>query len=350
MKGKMKFLFLLFFLVGPGHGFATTFLQFDSTILGDGWFQYRMQVMRDPFFTWAGIPQLALNFTNQIDSNVNSQNWTNSSDDVFSSWFWTNSQSYPERPFEQTFLMRSAETSFRLGTNAYDAGIVVVYLSYIQASPYYTGNESVGGYARLTCLIPCSPEQADGSPTNFSFTLKLIPDVTIQSLVQSNGLFYDVDFLWASSSTLLLQASSDMTTWTNIAYVWSSPPETIWTTNRPLNDFGTFFRLQLVANGHVTNPPPSGQSILSNKSVPPTELPSATESPHVTGCELHGKVIAVNISTVANQKCTVTALDNRGVILATRQLLPNTTKPTVYFEASSLPAPVFFRVATSDSP
>jgi hypothetical protein len=53
--------FLMLFLLGLGNCLATTFLQFDSTYLGDGWFQYHLEVMKDPFFTSATIPQLYFN-------------------------------------------------------------------------------------------------------------------------------------------------------------------------------------------------------------------------------------------------------------------------------------------------
>jgi len=91
--------FLLVFLLGLENSFATTFLQFDSTYLGDGWFQYHMQMMDDPFFTEADITALQINFTNQIDSSTSSQDgWTNTSSD-FNSSTWDFSQNIPSRPY-----------------------------------------------------------------------------------------------------------------------------------------------------------------------------------------------------------------------------------------------------------
>jgi hypothetical protein len=87
MKGKLLSWFLVVFLLGLENSFATTFLQFDSTYLGDGWFQYRMQVMNDPFFIEADITDLQIHFTNQIDHSTSSQNWTNSSSgNSYSDW------------------------------------------------------------------------------------------------------------------------------------------------------------------------------------------------------------------------------------------------------------------------
>jgi hypothetical protein len=67
MKAVWRACFLAVFGLGLDTSFGTTFLQFDSTSLGDGWFQYHMQVADDPFFTEADIISLNINFTNQID-------------------------------------------------------------------------------------------------------------------------------------------------------------------------------------------------------------------------------------------------------------------------------------------
>jgi len=73
-------------LLGAQTSLATTFLQFDSTYLGDGWFQYRMDVMNDPFFTEADVTGLGITFTNQIDASTTSPNWTNRIDPNQSYW------------------------------------------------------------------------------------------------------------------------------------------------------------------------------------------------------------------------------------------------------------------------
>ncbi|MGA2180079.1 MAG: hypothetical protein ABSH15_10920 [Verrucomicrobiota bacterium] len=347
--------FLMVFLLGLGNSFATTFLQFDSTYLGDGWFQYRMQVMNDPFFTEADIIGLQINFTNQIDQSTDSQNWTNyDSDNAYSCWFF--SQSYPARPYEEVFLVRSAETSYRLGTNngVLDGVLVVFSLYLADFNPWVLNGDvsaNIVGYAAFPCLVPCPPEQADGSPTNFSYTLKLLPDISIQQLIQSNGVVSGVDFLWDYDSTLLLQASTDLTTWTNVTYIWSVPPETLWITNTPLNDFGQFFRLELVADGYQTNLPPlTSNAVLAKPAASRVSVAPLAAIPRVSGCQMIKGKIAVSVATQPNQHYSVSALDSHKVVQATQPLTAAGNSATVYFDAQSLPTPVFFQVAATSAP
>jgi hypothetical protein len=328
-------------------------MQFDSAYLGGGWFQYRMQIMNDPFFTQADITQLLLNFTHQIDYSTPSPNWTNSSDGAISHWAF--SQGYPPRPYEETFLVRSAETSFRQGTNGnLDGGLILMSLYLTTFNPLNTSgvaSANIVGYANFPCLVPCPPEQADGSPTNFSYTLKLLPDIVIQQLIRSNGMVLGVDFLWDADSTFLLQGSTDLTNWTNVAYLWSSPPETLWTTNQPLNGFGQFFRLELVANGYQTNLPPLNPSVLpAPPSVAKAARAQSAAIPRVSGCQITNGKIAVSVVTQPNQHYTVLALDSHKVVRAARPLTATGNAATVYFDPQSLPTPVYFQVAAASAP
>lgn len=247
--------------------------------------------------------------------------------------------------------MRSAETSWRLGTNFLDGAIVLVSLYLADFNPLPSSgvySQNIVGYAGFPCLVPCSPEAADGSPTNFSYALKLLPDISIQQLIQSDGVVSGVDFLWEYDSTLLLQASTDLTTWTNVAYLWSYPPETLWTTNTPLNDFGNFFRLELVSNGHQTDLPPlNSNAVLVKPATAKASMTSSATIPRISGCQMTQGKIAVNVATQPNQHYTVSALDSHKVVLATQPLTATGDSAMVYFDLKSLPTPVFFQVAAT---
>ena len=334
--------------LGLGAANATTFLQLQSTYLGDGWFQYQMSVLNDPFFTEADVTGLQINFTNQIDQSNGAQGWGNIDFDSsysVSSWAFTNG--YPARPYTETFLVRSSETSYRLSSGANFDGAVVL-LSLILAEVYpgvgsgvFSAN--IVGYAMMPCLVPCSPEEADGSPTNFVYTLKLLPDVNINQLVQTNGQIYGVDFTWDSASTFVLQGTADMNTWTNIAYVWSYPPETVWTTNTPLNAYGQFFRVALVADGHHTNLPPltSNLALAPDKTIAKAGIGATPLK--VTSCRFTGGKVVVNLATRPGLMVQVQAMDARGTIRQTQQVLATGTSATVSFDTASLPSPVFFQ-------
>jgi len=350
MSAKLLRLILMLLALGPGKGFATTFLELDSSYVGDGWFQYRMQLMKDPFFSEAYVTELVVNFTNQVDCQTSPQDWTNTVwGNTQSDWF--PSQDPPERPYENTFLMRSSETSYRLATNSFDGAAVLMSLYPVEwLFPYPSGIVSANlvGYACVPCLVPCGPDEADGSPATFSYALKLLPDVAIQRLIQTNGVVQGLDFTWGYASTFLLQASMEATTWTNVCYLWSSPPETVWTTNLPLNSFGQFFRLELVANGYLTNPPPLNANVLA-ASQAAVKGNVAAAAPRVSGCQAARGRIAVSISAEPNQACTVNAVDNHNVVRATQQVTVSSNSATVYFDAASLPTPVYFQAAAASS-
>jgi hypothetical protein len=343
---------LMVFLLGLVPGRATTFLQFTSSYLGDGWFQYQMQVMDDPFFIEADITELALNFTNQIDRSSSTPGWANSADSATPDSDWAFSGNLPARPYDVTFLVRSAETSYRLGTNGVqDGAVVVVSLQFAGIFPGTDGlvySQNIVGYAGFPCLVPCGPDQADGSPTNYSYALKLVPDVNIQQLIQSNGVAQGVDFLWDSDATFLLEASQDMATWTNVAYLWSTPPETRWITNTPLNDFGQFFRVELVSDGYQTNLPPLSENVVRTRPAAVRANVGATPAiPSVTGCQISQGKIAVKVATQPHQHYTVTAVDRFRATRAAQPLTATGDSTTAYFDPANLPTPVYFQVAAA---
>lgn len=322
---------------------ATTFLTLQSTYLGNGWFQYQMNVMNDPFFTEADIVGLDINFTNQTDQIDGANGW--SYQGTTNGWQFTNS--FPSRPYSETFLVLSSETSYRLSmaTNYDEGALVLMSLVLAEINPaaaegIISGN--IVGYANIPCLIPCPPEQADGSPTNFVYTLKLLPDISINQLIQTNGQIFGVDFTWDSASTFLLQSSADMSLWTNVAYIWSNPPDTVWTTNAPLNAYGQYFRLEMVAGDQTTHLPPLSSSL----ALAPKKLIKGTiaaTTPKVTGCRLSGGKVTVNLATQAGQTLQISAINSHGAALQTQQVTAQGSSATVSFDAATLPSPVFFK-------
>jgi hypothetical protein len=336
--------FLIAFSFGVMTARATTFLQFQSTYLGDGWFQYQMDVVDDPFFTSVGV-DLTLDFTNEIDHSTASTNWINASWNTNSS-YWAFTNGTPARPFHETFLMRSSETAYKLATN-FDSAILGMSLSLADFYPFPTEgvySQNIVGYAWMSCLMPCPPEEANYAPTNYSFALKLVPDVAINQLVQTNGNIYGIDFIWDNASTFLLQGSADLNNWTNIAYVWSYPPETTWTTNTPLNSFGNFFRVSLIGEGYGTNLPPlssaAAKAVAKNGFIPKGGPAGA---PSVMGCSFSDGKVLVNVTSQPGQTIQIQAVDSHFSVKQSRQVVSKGPVTTSTFDAVTLPNPVYFQ-------
>jgi hypothetical protein len=358
-KGTRLGLSLLLVLLGLETGTvrANTFLTLQSTYLGDGWFQYRLQVQNDPFFSTAEITQFVVEFTNRVDYNVSAERWTNS--DYEASWSsWSYLGNYPSRPYEETFLLRSSETTYKLSTWSTNldgtfnpAGSLVCMSLYLaELHPDYgpgTYSQNIVGYAFMPCLVPCRPEEADGSPTNFVYDLKLVPDILIDHLVQTDGIYNGVDFSWDYDATYLLQGTVDFQNWTNIAYIWGSPQETTWTTNRSLSDFGNFYRLALVAIGHTDDLPPLNAALARPAAKTAAKIVSDPATPRVTGCRPASGRMVVNLATQPNQTCVVRATDSHRAVLQTRQVTSTGTSAAVEFDAASLPSPVYFQVVAA---
>jgi len=336
---------------GSGTTQATTFLTLQSTYLGAGWFQYQMNVLNDPFFAEADITGFGISFTNALAEGPLPTGWVDEEGGAGAEW--TATTNYPPRPYTLTYLVQSSETSYRLDTGTNLEGAMILF-SLVLAETYpgaasgvISGN--IVGYGWMPCLVPCSPAEADGSPTNYVFTLKLLPDIVINQLIQTNGTVYGVDFSWDSAATFVLQGTSDLINWTNITYLWSYPPETVWTTNAPLNSYGQFFRVELVADGHQTNLPPLSANLALTPATPATANLSAT-TPHVTGCQFARGKVLVSVATQSGQTAQVQAMDAHQVVRQTQSVTAAGPAATVSFDAGSLPSPVFFRAAAVNRP
>lgn len=350
-KGRAPGLPLLLGMLWLGSGIAgaTTFLTLQSTYLGDGWFQYQMNVLNDPFFTAVQVSGFGVNFTNETDQGTLPDGWTAYTNGTAN---WSGPDTYPPRPYELTVLVQSSDTSYRLGAGTnFDGAIVLFSLFLSELCPGMadgTVSANLVGYAMMPGLVPCSPDEADGSPTNYVYALKLLPDVNINQLIQTNGLIYGVDFTWDSDSTFVLQGTADFYNWTNIAYLWSYPPETVWTTNTPLNPYGQLFRVALVADGYDTNLPPLTSSLALKPQASTVASPTTT-TPHVTGCQIAGGKVMVNIASQSGQTVQVQVLDSHQVVRQTRELTATGASATVSFDAASLPSPVFFQAVAVPS-
>lgn len=233
---------------------ARNAMEVESSYLGEGWFEYRLRTLDDPFIKKITLFQLVpWPFTNYVES-VPPAHWTN----FFYSGDWNgiksdNTEVQP-RIKEVVFRAKSSFTNFRRRQYGFTS-ILGVQL----ADPYEGG---AGGYINLDCLIPCAPEEADGSASNIVSSIELIRDMVIDELIHTNGEIHGLTFSWNQKSTVQLEGSHDTKQWTPIARFFGTPTQTTWTTNTALNPYGNFFRLSLIANRHFTNGLAMGTSLV----------------------------------------------------------------------------------------
>jgi hypothetical protein len=298
--------------LGVCSGLSKDCFELESHYNGDGWFTYRFRTLDDPFIAVIALSQLTPSFTNFVAS-VPPDHWTN----FFYQGNWEGimyDRSSPQsRLNEIDFSVRSSSTSFRRLSLGFDAIVG------IQLAPVL-GGEWFGGYVNLDCLVPCAPEDADGSSPDLVSQLELVPDVKVDGLLLTNGGVYGLTFSWAEPSTVELQGSHDLAHWTPVARLFGDPPQTTWTTNVPLNSFGKFFRLMLVANRHLTN------------NVASATLASEHSSDiKITAEEIVNGQIRVGFASIPNAAYEVTYCEISGPALAAKQIRATNTFTTVLF-------------------
>lgn len=246
----MSVIFRVFTIIGfyfllSFSAFGKDAVELQSRYVGDGWFEYRLRTLEDPFLSELTFDQLAPSpFTNYLESVVPT-NWTNSfRDGEWRGIKFDNSVSQP-RITEILFSVKSSSTHFRRESYGFNTGI------HVTLAEDYFGRESLGGYLNLECLVPCLPEEADGSSPILISSHEFISDILLTELVVTDGSVHGVTFSWDNDSTVQLDASHNLAEWTPVARFFGSPPSTTWTTEESLNSYGTFFRLSLISARHL---------------------------------------------------------------------------------------------------
>lgn len=297
--------------LGPSTGLSKDCFELESHYNGDGWFTYDLRTLDDPLIAVIRLSALEPWFTNFVACTP-PDHWTN----YFFQGNWTgimyDQSSLQPRINEINFSVQSGSTFFRRESLGFTAIVG------IQVAPIL-GGDWFGGYVRLDCLVPCAPQDADGSPPDLVSELELIPDVKIDGLIVTNGAVYGLTFSWAAPSTVELQGSHDLTNWTSVAQLFGSPPQTTWTTNVPLNSFGDFFRLRLLAN---TNNQAS--VTIASRSQQSSDVPIVCQ-------EIINGQIRVGFASVPNAVYEVASCEISGRAITAKQVRATNTFTSVLF-------------------
>lgn len=241
----------LVFVLCSGKLLAVDNTTLKSSYLGDGLFKYEMTVHDDPFFLEEKNSFAILSITNLIEVVEHSPNWQ------FSNHTNAFSLGYPEgnpdieRPYSAYCIVKSSYTNY-CTIPAEETGAIVhgslLYLDDIFGNPYGSGN--VVFYSKMNAIVPCSEENADGSPPVCEHHFEYIPDLKINNLIMEDGRPKGLSFSWDSDCTVVIQASTNLTDWTDVEYTLGSPPSTNWFSSVPLEGYGNSYRILLAANGH----------------------------------------------------------------------------------------------------
>jgi hypothetical protein len=282
-------------------------LAFESTYLGNGWFEYSVITTDDPFFLFLDVTGAGVQFGPAAEVGPAPPRWTNLWDTNFVSWRFDGIGFGDQiRPYRATFRVRSAHTSYK---RASAGGMVLMSLAIVGGYHGQWASGNIVGYWIPEALVPCPPGEADGSATNLLQWCPMInglPEPRLVNLIQSGGGPVGVAFEYPELSTVRLEGTRDFRAWTNVAYIHGAAGVTPWTTNVSLSNYGDFFRLRLVAEGHAINLPP-----LETSSPMLAQTKTVREYAPKLRASFVGGPIELTIENVSGGKWTLIPLDSK---------------------------------------
>jgi hypothetical protein len=314
-------------------------VELESTYLGEGWFRYRLRSIDDPFFLYFNMTFLTAAFPKfseftSVSNGWSSLHYTNHTGPRVG---WEYSYDWPgqSRPYERVFFARTEHRSFKRGPYAQ----IGMSLSFLGGYHGYLATHNIVGFMPLHALVPCPPDEADGSPTNLleRFTVIDLPEIRIDDLVRSGSNIIGFSFTYPEESTVLLQGSRDFQTWTNVGYVYGNAGTTTFQSGTVLNPYGNFFRVLLAAEGHASLLTNAAGTRLS-KSVAPKRSSETTEARVVT-CIPGNVGVTVTVRTKPGHRYAVLLLSADSKSYASRVIAGQDAVADLLFP-EPLPNPV----------
>ena len=253
-----KYLFRLLLigalLTGGSSLQAADFVRIESSYLGDGWFEYRVTMVDDPYYETATIGAVSIAFPGRSEYGTDPADWVSDGASADRANWNFDTQQTQTRPYERTFLARSSHTTFKTVDLAAGISLSATPKAALQTTARYgevppEGTQpGIAVVLQFRGVVPCPPEEADGSMALQSWSVGLRADLRITSLVLENGAPKSLSYEWTYDSTVSLEASFDLKIWTPVTTILGDAGETIWTATVPLENSGKFYRLTLMAN------------------------------------------------------------------------------------------------------
>ena len=222
---------------------AADLVQLHSQHLGNGWFQYRVTLPDDSFYASASVGSISIPFTNRVSFGTNPPAWTPVTSEANSAIWNADQNTAQPRPYEAAFLVQSSHTTYK----TVETGALVTYTATPQADLISTQFPAAAGFASLKAIVPCPPNEADGSPSATLSSLSLRQDMTLTNVTTANGALTGLSFSWNSDSTVQLQSSQNLANWTTITNLLGDSGATSWTPVNPIQGPNQFFRLLILA-------------------------------------------------------------------------------------------------------
>lgn len=224
---------------------ANTFMELESTYEGDGWFQYKLRLPVDPFWEVAYIHYLSFQFLQATGEKVVPPSWSGDA-------YGLGPNDSQARPTEYIFRFRSSYRHFKLHPTGFSTRLYLVpqVWNFIKVGDHTIYSPSIFGFTDHECLVPCPPDEADGSAPLHVMRFIMVPDVKIlQLLTDSNGVS-GLKYYLPYDASFVVEGSQNLTNWNPVAYS-SAAAGTNEFTSVNLITGGPYYRIQILAvNGH----------------------------------------------------------------------------------------------------
>lgn len=224
-------------------GTAADFLTLRSSYLGNGLFEYRLELPDDNFFTNASIGTFSVSFTNRQAFVITPTDWMPLTSELNQAIWNFDTNALQSRPYTATFQVQSTSTTFR----TLDAAAFVSYQATPAGALLTTNFPALAGFGVVKALVPCDPAQADGSASTLEDCFAVRDDLRITGLTTISGEATALSFWWDSDSTVQVQSSPDLSIWTVQTNLLGNAGTNRWTLPSPLSATSRYFRLRLLA-------------------------------------------------------------------------------------------------------
>lgn len=220
-----------------------------SRYMGDGWFRYDMTLHQDPFFhSYDGCAILVeMNAFASFGSIPNGwQTFAASNGQV--QVFFSTHPDFITRPLSATVWLQSSNTTYKTVDIGGASCAATCRFNDQLENPY--GSANIGYVLQMRSIVPCAPEDADGSPPDCTDVVAIFPDLRMDAFIITNGSPSGISFSWDRDCTAIVRASDDLTEWRDVEYFLFSPPRTNWFPSTELTSLGSFFRAGIVSLVH----------------------------------------------------------------------------------------------------
>lgn len=311
MKTSIALLLLTLLLRPALAGTRDATVAVESDYLGQGRIRYTIRTLDDPFYASLNVAGFGLYSPAGIVAESTPPRWTNTPPGAPAWSLESDAYGTQSRPYTASFVVQSSQTSFK---RADKAAYVLISLSTVGGFHGYEFSENISGYMNADVLVPCPPEEADGSPTYLISGSKFftLPDIQITGLLRTDGRPTGITYSYPEQSTVRLEATRDFSTWTNVAYIYGEKGVTTWTNSQPLDLYGSYYRVRLVAEGHAAALPPlnsTGPILAASAMQPLNGLPSPAPRSLVLSSRPRPDGMEVTFATKPGSSYNVTLLD-----------------------------------------